>query len=76
MEAGVKAIITEAGQVIIRADTLEGIDRAGLQRRLNPAAKVTPRQVSLPFHPNQEVWQTELEKTLRLIGRMVNDPAG
>jgi transcription-repair coupling factor (superfamily II helicase) len=76
MEAGVKTIITEAGQIIIRADSLEAIDRTGLQRRLNPGAKVTPRQVTLPLHPNQEVWQAELEKTLRLIGRIVNDPAG
>ncbi|MBN1992943.1 MAG: transcription-repair coupling factor [Anaerolineae bacterium] len=76
MEAGVKAIITEAGQVIIRADTLEGVDRAGLQRRLGPATKITPRQLTLPLHPNQETWQAELEKTLRLVGRMVNDPAG
>ncbi|MBN1220367.1 MAG: transcription-repair coupling factor [Anaerolineae bacterium] len=76
MEAGVKSIITESGQVVIRADSLEGVDRAGLQRRLGAATRVTPRQLGLPLHPNQEVWQAELEKTLRLIGRMVNDPAG
>jgi transcription-repair coupling factor (superfamily II helicase) len=76
LEAGVKAILTETGQIIIRADTLQEIDRAGLQRRLSPAAKVTPRQISLPLHPKTEVWQVELEKTLRLIGRMLHDPAG
>ncbi|MCL4298295.1 MAG: transcription-repair coupling factor [Anaerolineae bacterium] len=76
LEAGVKAILTETGQIIIRADTLQEIDRAGLQRRLSPAAKVTPRQISLPLHPKTEVWQAELEKTLRLIGRMLHDPAG
>ena len=76
MEAGVKAIITETGQIIIRADSLQEIDRAGLQRRLSPAARVTPRQVSLPLHPKSAVWQAELEKTLRLIGRMLHDPAG
>lgn len=76
LEAGVKTILTETGQIIIRADTLQEIDRAGLQRRLSPAAKVTPRQVSLPLHPKTEVWQAELEKTLRLIGRMLHDPAG
>jgi hypothetical protein len=47
-----------------------------LERRLIDAAKVTPRQLSLPLHPKQEVWQAELEKALRLIVRMVNDPAG
>jgi transcription-repair coupling factor (superfamily II helicase) len=76
MEAGVKAILTETGQIIIRADSLQEIDRAGLQRRLSPAARVTPRQLSLPLHPKQEVWQAELEKTLRLMGRMLHDPAG
>jgi transcription-repair coupling factor (superfamily II helicase) len=75
MEAGVKSIITETGQIIIRADTLEFVDRPGLERRLSAAAKVTPRQVTLPLHPSPEVWQAELEKTLRLITRMVHDPA-
>jgi transcription-repair coupling factor (superfamily II helicase) len=76
MEAGVKAILTEMGQIVIRADSLQDIDRAGLQRRLSPAAKVTPRQLSLPLHPKPQVWQAELEKTLRLMGRMLHDPAG
>lgn len=76
LEAGAKAIITEAGQIVIRADSLLEIDRSGLERRLSPAAKVTPRQITLPLHPKQAVWQEELEKTLRLIGRMVHDPAG
>jgi transcription-repair coupling factor (superfamily II helicase) len=76
LEAGATSIITESGQIIIRADTLENIDRTGLERRLNDAAKVTPRQLSLPLHPKQDVWQAELEKALRLIVRMVNDPAG
>ncbi len=76
VEAGVKAIITEMGQIIVRADTLQEIDRAGLQRRLSQAAKITPRQLSLPLHPKAEVWQAEIEKTLRLMGRMLHDPAG
>ncbi len=76
VEAGVRSIGTEVGQIMVRADTLQEMDRDGLQRRLSPAAKVTPRQISLPLHPNQEVWQAELEKTLRLMGRMLHDPAG
>ena len=75
VDAGVKSVTTETGQIIIRADTLEWVDRPGLERRLNPGAKVTPRQVTLPLHPNQAVWQAELDKALRLIGRMVHDPA-
>ena len=76
MEAGVKAIVTEIGQIIVRADSLEQIDRDGLQRRLSPVVKITPRQLMLPLHPKQEVWQAELEKTLRLMSRMLHDPAG
>ncbi len=75
IEAEVKSIVTEVGQIIIRADSLQHIDRAGLERRLNPGVRVTPRQVSLPLHPKQEAWQAELEKTLRLMGRMLHDPA-
>jgi transcription-repair coupling factor (superfamily II helicase) len=75
MEAGVKSVTTESGQIVIRADTLEHVDRPGLERRLNPGTRVTPRQVMLPLHPNLEVWQAELEKALRLIGRMLHDPA-
>ena len=75
LEGEVKSVVTEVGQIIVRADSLEHIDRAGLERRLGSAARVTRRQVTLPLHPKQEAWQTELEKTLRLIGRMLHDPA-
>ena len=76
IEGGVKSVVTEVGQIVVRADSLEDIDRAGLERRLSSVANVTRRQVMLPLHPKQEVWQAELEKTLRLISRMLNDPAG
>ena len=76
MEAGARAIITESGQIVVRADSLLEIDRPGLQRRLSPATNITPRQLTLPLHPKQAVWQEELEKTLRLMGRMLHDPAG
>jgi transcription-repair coupling factor (superfamily II helicase) len=75
LEAGVKSVSTEVGQIVIRADSLELVDRPGLERRLTAAAKVTPRQITLPLHPNPAVWQAELEKALRLIGRMLHDPA-
>ncbi|RME72337.1 MAG: transcription-repair coupling factor [Chloroflexi bacterium] len=74
LAAGVQSIVVETGQIVIRADSLQDVDRAGLARRLGSAVTVTPRQVSLPLHPRQEVWQAELEKTLRLLVRMVNDP--
>ena len=34
LESGVNSIVTEVGQIIIRADTLQHIDRSGLERRL------------------------------------------
>jgi transcription-repair coupling factor (superfamily II helicase) len=73
-EAKAKAIIIETGQLVIKADSLEWIDRAGLQRRSSTVTKITPRQLWMSLHPDPQVWQAELEKTLRLLGRMVNDP--
>ncbi len=75
IEGGVQSVVTETGQLVVRAESLENIDRNGLARRLGSAIQVTRRQVTLPLHPNQEVWEAELEKTLRLISRMINDPA-
>jgi len=74
MEAGVQAINVEAGQIVIRANTLEELDRAGLQRRLGPQIRVARRQIWMPLHPNPSVWQAELEKILRLMRRMLQDP--
>ncbi|MFQ5614257.1 MAG: TRCF domain-containing protein, partial [Anaerolineae bacterium] len=75
-EAGVQAIVTESSQLVVRAESLENLDRDGLQRRISPGARVTRRQIRLPLHPNQEVWQKELERILRLMGRMLHDPGG
>ena len=76
LDAGVQSVVTETGQIVIRAESLEDIDRDGLARRLSPATQVNRRQIMMPLHPNAQVWQTELEKTLRLMGRMLHDPAG
>ncbi len=75
MEAGVQSVTTESGQIVIRADSLENIDRDGLQRRLNSGPKVNRRQILIPLHPKPELWQAKLEKTLKLMGRMLHDPA-
>jgi len=76
LEGEVQSVTTEVGQIVIRAESLEHIDRPGLERRLGAAARVSRRQLMLPLHPKQEVWQAELEKALRLISRMLHDPAG
>ncbi len=76
-QAQVKSIVTEAGQLVLRSNCLELLDRRALQRRLPSASKITHRQLWLPLHPNPAVWQAELEKALRLIGRMVGElPTG
>jgi transcription-repair coupling factor (superfamily II helicase) len=74
--AGVKYLNTEKGQIIIRADTLEDIDREVLQSRLEIGAKVSRRQIWLPLYKDPAMWQAELEKTLGFLGQMVNDPGG
>jgi transcription-repair coupling factor (superfamily II helicase) len=48
MAAGVKAITIEEGQIVIRADSLERVDRDRLQRRMGDRARVTRRAVWLP----------------------------
>jgi transcription-repair coupling factor (superfamily II helicase) len=75
-ESGVQAISIDSGQIVIKAEGLEGVDRAGLQRRVGPQIRVSRRQIWMPLHPNPSIWQAELEKTLRLMRRMIHDPGG
>ncbi|MFQ5577701.1 MAG: transcription-repair coupling factor, partial [Anaerolineae bacterium] len=72
--AGAKFLSTEDDQLIIRADSLEEVDRDVLQRRLGVGPRVGRRQIWLPFQPDPAVWQAELENALATLGRMVNDP--
>ncbi|GAB4535274.1 MAG: transcription-repair coupling factor [Anaerolineae bacterium] len=76
LESGVQAISVDSGQIVIKANGLEDLDRAGLQRRIGPQVRVSRRQIWMPLHPNPSVWQAELEKTLRLMRRMMHDPGG
>jgi transcription-repair coupling factor (superfamily II helicase) len=64
--AGVKAITTEEGQVVIRADSLENLDRTWLQRRLGDRARVARRAVWLPLD-DDERWRTVLVAALQAI---------
>jgi hypothetical protein len=70
----VQAISLDSGQIVIKAEGLEELDRPGLQRRLGSQIRVTRRQIWMPLHPSPPVWQAELEKTLRLMRRMMHDP--
>jgi transcription-repair coupling factor (superfamily II helicase) len=74
LESGVQAISVDTGQIVIKAEALEHLDRAGLQRRAGPQTRVTRRQIWMPLHPNPLAWQGELEKILRLMHRMLHDP--
>jgi transcription-repair coupling factor (superfamily II helicase) len=76
LESGVQAINVDSGQIVIKAEGLENLDRAGLQRRVGSHTRVTRRQIWMPLHPNPSVWQAELEKILRLMHRMLHDPGG
>lgn len=72
--ADVKLLATENDNLIIRADSLEDIDREGLQRRVGFGTVINRRQIFIPLLDDPAKWQAELEKTLALIGRMLNDP--
>jgi transcription-repair coupling factor (superfamily II helicase) len=76
LESGVQAISLDSGQIVIKAEGLEDLDRPGLQRRVGPQVRVSRRQIWMPLHPNPSLWQSELEKILRLMRRMVHDPGG
>ncbi|HEY86047.1 MAG TPA: transcription-repair coupling factor [Chloroflexi bacterium] len=74
--AGVKYLNVEGEQIVIRADTLEEIDRDVLQRRLEIGAKVGRRQIWLPLYKDPAIWQNELQTTLQFLGQMIHDPGG
>ncbi|MGC9335240.1 MAG: transcription-repair coupling factor, partial [Anaerolineae bacterium] len=66
LAAGAKAIVTEEGQAVIRADSLEALDRSGLQRRLGDRARVARRAVWLPLDQDER-WRTALVAALQAI---------
>lgn len=71
----VDAITVEEGQIVARADSLERLDRAWLQRRLGDRARVARRAVWLPLDdeaPGQspgsgDRWRTTLTAVLQLM---------
>jgi transcription-repair coupling factor (superfamily II helicase) len=72
LAGGVKAITIEEAQIVVRADSLEGIDRAGLQRRLGERARVARRAIWLPLD-GDERWRTALVATLQALAEAVNN---
>ncbi len=66
LAAGAKALVTEEGQVVIRADSLEDLDRELLQRRLGDRGRVTRRAVWLPMDEDER-WRTPLVAALHAV---------
>jgi transcription-repair coupling factor (superfamily II helicase) len=66
LPGGVKTITTEEGQVVIRADSLEDLDRTWLQRRLGDRGRVARRAVWLPLDQDER-WRTVLVAGLQAI---------
>jgi transcription-repair coupling factor (superfamily II helicase) len=66
--AEVKAITTEEGQITIRADSLEEMDRGRLQRRLGDRARVSRRAVWIPLDAaGNERWRTAVVAVLQAM---------
>jgi transcription-repair coupling factor (superfamily II helicase) len=66
IDAGAKAIVVDEGQVAIRADSLEDVDRQWLQRRLGDRGRVARRSVWLPLDEEGR-WRTILVAALGAI---------
>ena len=66
LRAGSKAITTEEGQIMVRADSLEDLDRVWLQRRLGERARVARRAIWLPLDEDDR-WRTVLIAALQAI---------
>jgi transcription-repair coupling factor (superfamily II helicase) len=74
LESDIQSISVEAGQVLVKAEGIENLNRDALQRYTGPAVRVSRRQIWVPLHPDSAVWQAELERVLRLVHRMLHDP--
>ncbi|MBN1657753.1 MAG: transcription-repair coupling factor [Anaerolineae bacterium] len=66
LAAGARAIVVDEGQLVIRADSLEDVDREALQRRLGDRGRVSRRSVWLPLD-QEERWRTHLVAALQAI---------
>ncbi len=64
LAAGVTAIGRDSGQLVLKSDDLEHVDRQRLQARIGDAARVARRAVWLPI---ADGWPEALERTLRAM---------
>ncbi len=68
ISAGVQAIAREEGQLVLRSDALEHVDREALQKRLGSRARVARRAVWLPM---REDWQVNLVRVLEIMAQVI-----
>jgi transcription-repair coupling factor (superfamily II helicase) len=66
LNAEVRGVTTEEGQIVVRAESLERIDRGRLQRRLGDRARVSRRAVWLPLDEDER-WRTALVAVLQAM---------
>jgi transcription-repair coupling factor (superfamily II helicase) len=66
LAAGAKVITVEEGQVVVRADSLEELDRVWLQRRLGDRARVARRAVWVKLEEDER-WRTTLVAVLQAV---------
>ncbi|HNS03423.1 MAG TPA: transcription-repair coupling factor [Anaerolineae bacterium] len=64
LTAGVTAIGHDSGQLVLKSDDLEQVDRQRLQARIGDDARVARRAIWLPIG---EGWPEALERTLRAL---------
>ena len=68
LAAGVTAVVSEAGQIKIRVNDLEGLDRFHLQRYLGEAVRVSKKAVWMKRELSTHEWQIELVQVLERLG--------
>jgi transcription-repair coupling factor (superfamily II helicase) len=66
LEAGAKAVTIEEGQLVVRANSLEDVDRTWLQGRLGDRARVARRALWLPLDEDKR-WRMALVAALQAI---------
>jgi transcription-repair coupling factor (superfamily II helicase) len=55
----------ERGNIVLRSDALENVDRVGLQHRLGNLAAVQRREIHLPL---KDEWRVALVRVLEIVG--------
>ena len=55
----------ERGNIVLRSDALEHVDRVGLQHRLGSLAAVQRREIHLPL---KDEWRVSLVRVLEIVG--------